>query len=898
MVFMSSAPPRPLSRLARYQPRTLVWGGLLLLGLMVAAMAGHSLWRSHGQALARAEMQSQNLASLTEAYVAAHIGALDNSVSRVVDELEQQLTRQGRLDPRDAEGALQRELARRTDLDGLYVLDVGGRLVLGGLGSESGDTAEPAFGRTGLDHARGELTVGHPLRNPITGTWVLPMSRHFHHPDGQSAGVVLATVPVSYLSLLLSRVDSGPAGTVVLRSADNLRQIVRYPALAGDAGRPGADNATPELRAQANDPAWRQATYRAERTPDGVTRIYTVRRMRLGTLLLVVGLADADYLQGWQAESRTTLGLSLAFMLVWGLGGMLLTRALERSREDRRRMRLLAQVFEHSGEAIIITDAHNQIVEVNPAFVAQSGYAPEEVVGRNPRLLASGHTSPEDYTRIWNQLQATGHWRGELIDRQRDGQLSPKWMSISLVRDEQGQVTHHIAHAIDLREIKAAEQRILHLAHHDHLTGLPNRVLLRARLDQAMAQARRDQGRLAMLFIDLDRFKDINDSLGHHIGDALLVEVAQRLRQVVRGNDIVARLGGDEFVLVLAGLEEGDGGASAAATVAGKVLQALRQPIRVEGHELHTGASIGITLFPQDGEDIDALMKGADAAMYHAKGAGRGGYHFYTPAMNLASQERLAMEQGLRTAIERGELFLQYQPQVAVAGLETDAVEALLRWRHPTLGLVSPARFIPVAEETGQIAAIGRWVLDEALAQLALWRGAGLTGLRVAVNVSAQQLRDDQFAPTVAAALLRHGVPGAALELEVTESTAMRDPLRTAVQLQQLRQLGVSLAIDDFGTGYSSLAYLKQLPLNHLKLDRSFVMDIERDPNDAAICAATITLAHALGLTVVAEGVETLAQLDYLRDLHCDLVQGYLFSRPLDAADLPAFLERQLVPAA
>ena len=895
---MPPAPPRPLGRLARHQPRTLVWGGLLVLGLMVAAMAGHSLWRSHSQAQTRAELLSQNLASLTEAYVAAHISALDNSVSRVVDELEQQLARQGRLHPRDAEGALQRELGRRTDLDGLYVLDTAGHLQLGGLGAEAhGATATP-FGRTGLGQPDGELSVGHPLLNPITGTWVLPMSRHFHHPDGQSAGVVLATVPVSYLSLLLSRVDSGSSGAVVLRSADNLRQIVRYPALPGEPGRPGADNATPELRARAADLSWRHTTYRAEKTPDGVTRIYTAQRMRLGTMLLVVGLADTDYLQGWQAEARTTLGLSLAFMLAWGLGGVLLTRALERSREDRRRMRLLAQVFEHSGEAIIITDAHNQIVEVNPAFVAQSGYAPEEAVGRNPRLLASGHTPPEEYNRIWAQLQATGHWRGELVDRQRDGQLSPKWMSISLVRDEQGQVTHHIAHAIDLREIKAAEQRILHLAHHDHLTGLPNRVLLRARLDQAMAQARRDQGRLAMLFIDLDRFKDINDSLGHHVGDALLVEVAQRLRQVVRGNDIVARLGGDEFVLVLAGLEEGDGGASAAATVAGKVLQALRQPIRVEGHELHTGASIGITLFPQDGEDIDALMKGADAAMYHAKGAGRGGYHFYTPAMNLASQERLAMEQGLRTAVERGELFLQYQPQVAVSGLRTVAVEALLRWRHPSMGLVSPARFIPVAEETGQIAAIGRWVLDEALAQLARWRAEGLTGLRVAVNVSAHQLRDDQFAPTVAAALLRHGVPGAALELEVTESTAMRDPLRTAVQLQQLRQLGVSLAIDDFGTGYSSLAYLKQLPLNHLKLDRSFVMDIERDPNDAAICAATITLAHALGLSVVAEGVETVAQLDYLRDLGCDLVQGYLFSRPLDAADLPAFMDRQLAPAA
>jgi predicted signal transduction protein with EAL and GGDEF domain len=368
----------------------------------------------------------------------------------------------------------------------------------------------------------------------------------------------------------------------------------------------------------------------------------------------------------------------------------------------------------------------------------------------------------------------------------------------------------------------------------------------------------------------------------------MLVEVAKRLRGIVRDSDIISRLGGDEFVLVLTGL--GHEGARAAASVAAKVRSDLSRPYRVDGNELHSTPSIGIGIFPADGGDGDTLMKNADTAMYHAKAAGRDNFQFFTAAMNQATAERLALEVGLRSAIERDELFLHYQPQVDMASGQVVAVEVLARWEHPERGLIPPLKFIPVAEETGQIEAIGNWVLEQALAQVAAWRASGLGHLRVAVNMSAHQMRGDGFVTEVAQGLQRHGLSGDALELEITESVAMRDPARTSALLRQLRDLGVALAIDDFGTGYSSLAYLKQLPLSCLKLDRSFVMDIENDPNDAAISAAAIQLAHSLGLAVVAEGVENTAQMEYLRGLHCDTVQGYFTGRPMSAEAFGQFM--------
>jgi diguanylate cyclase (GGDEF)-like protein/PAS domain S-box-containing protein len=559
----------------------------------------------------------------------------------------------------------------------------------------------------------------------------------------------------------------------------------------------------------------------------------------------------------------------------------------ERKRAEEA-LHLYANAFRHSGEAILITDKDNGIIALNPSFTRHTGYTIEDLYGKNPGVLSSGHTPRETYQSMWSALRNTGYWQGELWDRRKDGDSYPKWTSISVIRDENGKPAHYIASFTDISDRKAAEERIHHLAHHDALTGLFNRFSLESRLEQALLSARREGLQLAVLFIDMDRFKVINDTLGHHVGDALLVEVAQRLQSSVRESDIVARLGGDEFVIVLTGMETG----MAASAIAGEILATLGRPYFIAGHELHSSPSVGISIFPADGEGVEALMKNADTAMYHAKEQGRNNYQFFTAAMNAAAGERLTLERDLRTALAEKQFELHYQPQVYTLDGRVYGLEALVRWRHPERGLIPPLKFISITEETGLIEPLGTWVLDEACRQMAVWRKRGIQNLRMAVNLSAHQLRSSALVTQVEEIMDRHGISPDELELEVTESAAMEDPERAIGHLGALRKLGVALAIDDFGTGHSSLAYLKLLPIQTLKLDRTFVRDIESDENDAAISAATLALARNLGLKVVAEGVETQAQRDFLAAHQCDFLQGYLFSKPLPADEATAFLSR------
>jgi diguanylate cyclase (GGDEF)-like protein/PAS domain S-box-containing protein len=555
-------------------------------------------------------------------------------------------------------------------------------------------------------------------------------------------------------------------------------------------------------------------------------------------------------------------------------------------------LRLYANAFHSSGEAMLISDSCNRIVNVNATFTTQTGYSLSEVVGKNPRMLSSGNTPRAVYEEMWRCLQDTGYWNGELWDRKKTGEVYPKWASISAVRDVGQAVKFYIASFSDISERKANEERIDYLAHHDPLTGLINRYNLENRLDQALLSAHRDDLRVAVMFIDMDRFKTINDMLGHHVGDKLLIEVAQRLRDSVRESDIVARLGGDEFIVVLTRIaDEMD-----AAPLGEKILRSLGQPYIFDGKELHTSPSIGIAVYPSDGKDGTSLMKNADTAMYHAKELGRNNVQYFTAAMNAAASERVELENDLRQAMRDGQLHLCYQPQVCAHDGVSIGVEALVRWHHPLHGNVSPAKFIPIAEESGLIEALGSWVLEEACRQLSAWRAEGIEGLRMAVNLSAQQLRSPGLVLLVETLLKRHGLKGSDLELEITESAAMENPERAIGQLQALRDLGIELAIDDFGTGYSSLAYLKRLPIQVLKLDRTFVSDIETDPSDAEISAATLALAHNLGLKVIAEGVETEAQRDYLIRHHCDFMQGYLFSAPLPAGAVLKFIREHAGP--
>jgi len=565
---------------------------------------------------------------------------------------------------------------------------------------------------------------------------------------------------------------------------------------------------------------------------------------------------------------------------------------LARKRNERQ-LRLAAHVFDYSGEAILITDRHNRIIEANPAFARLTGYSSDEVRGQNPRILSSGRQSREQYLEMWRTVKERGFWQGELWDRHKNGQTEPRLVTISTVCNPHGEIDYHIATFSDIREQKATEERIRRIAYHDALTGLPNRLHLSAALEQALSQAQRHATEVALLFIDMDRFKLINDTLGHPVGDELLVEVAQRLRACVRDSDIVARLGGDEFVVAITGLQEDLG----AASVASKILAALGQPYAIANRALHSSPSIGISIYPTDGSDAATLMKHADAAMYHAKELGRNQVQYFKQALNLQAQLRLELETDLRAALAANQFELHYQPKFCVHSQTIRGVEALLRWPHPRLGLVPPLQIIPLAEETGQIDAIGHWVLEQACAQLAAWREQGIGDLSMSINLSAQQLRSPQLLDTVRQTLARHGLREGEIEFEITESVAMTNPEQAIGVLHALRALGVRLAIDDFGTGYSSLAYLKHLPIQCLKVDKSFVRDIETDHNDAAICAATIALAHQLGLEVVAEGVETEAQRAFLADQHgCDHLQGYLIGRPVPAATLEPLL-RQRAPA-
>lgn len=556
------------------------------------------------------------------------------------------------------------------------------------------------------------------------------------------------------------------------------------------------------------------------------------------------------------------------------------------ARAAEAELQLAARVFEHAGEAIMVTDADNRIVKVNPAFSLITGFTAEEVLGETPARFKSGRHDAAFYRAMWQSLAETGAWEGEIWDRRRDGVVYPKWLTVSAIRDHQGEVRHYVALFTDISERKRSEERIRHLAEHDALTGLPNRSLLQDRLAQAIARAERSRGRLALLYIDLDRFKLINDSLGHPVGDALLQEVAHRLQSMVRASDTVSRLGGDEFLMLVDELEDVED----AARVAQKILDVLALPCRVAGQELRITPSIGISLYPDDSTDMNVLIKNADIAMYQAKEGGRNAYQFHTGDLNLRASERLELELGLRRALERGELLLHYQPQYDLASGRIIGLEALLRWQHPTLGLVSPARFIPIAEDSGLIVPIGEGVLHEACRQSLAWQAAGLPAVPIAVNLSAVQFRKPGLESLLRDILVSTSLPPHLLELELTESIVMSQAEETVAILGRLHELGVHLSIDDFGTGYSSLSYLKRFPVQKLKVDQSFVRDVVHDANDAAIVRGIVSLAHGLGLRVIAEGVETREQLDFLRGLGCEEAQGYYFSRPLPPAEIEALL--------
>ncbi len=562
-----------------------------------------------------------------------------------------------------------------------------------------------------------------------------------------------------------------------------------------------------------------------------------------------------------------------------------LTREIEERRRTEKRLTLAKRIIEGGNEAIVVTDSNATIIDVNAAFCRQCGYARDELIGRNPRLLKSGKHGSEFYERMWTNLLTTGEWQGEIWGRRKNGELYPKLLSISAIKDDSGDISHYVGFSTDITKIKQTEEKLLHLAHYDQLTGLANRILFRDRLERAIAQGRRTGRSIALMLLDLDRFKEINDTLGHPAGDQVLTTVAHRLTECVRESDTVGRLGGDEFTVVLPGLED----TYEVNGIAKRILRSLEQPFQTSGRNVFISTSMGITIWPADGEDVDKLLQNADTALYRAKDQGKNNFQFFSEEMNRDLVEKTELELALRAALEHNELQLFYQP---IIDFDTGCIvstEALLRWRHPQLGWIPPEKIIRLAEQTGLILSIGEWVLRHACEQGSQWQQEGFP-LSVAVNVSGHQLSRAAFVEEVIQILNDTQLNPSLLELELTESVAMSNMERTDEAFRALRAHGIRVSVDDFGTGYSSLSYLKRLAVDKLKVDRAFVQDIASDSTNKAIVAAIVAMGHSLNLRVLAEGIETRDQLGHLWSLDCDEWQGFHFSRPIPAQELSAIL--------
>jgi diguanylate cyclase (GGDEF)-like protein/PAS domain S-box-containing protein len=545
-------------------------------------------------------------------------------------------------------------------------------------------------------------------------------------------------------------------------------------------------------------------------------------------------------------------------------------------REAEEQLRIAAAVFDTSSEGIVVTDYNNCIIAVNPGFTKITGYHLDEVVGRSPSILSSGRHDTDYYRAMWRSLQQHGRWEGEIWNRNRDGGIYPEWLSLTVVRDEKGEVVQHIAVFSDITRRKRDEEKIRWQANYDPVTGLPNRTLFHERLAASLSSSHREGWVTALLFIDLDNFKTVNDTRGHAVGDWLLQEVAGRLASCIREADTVARLGGDEFTVILQDVT----GADDTAMVAQKIVSAIAEPFFAEDGDIFIGASIGITLYPNDARDAASLIRHADLAMYRAKEAGRNGYRFFTQGMNEQMQERTRMEDALRFALQRDELLLEFQPIVDSRSGETVKAEALVRWQHPQRDRVSPLEFIPVAEESGLIAQLGWWVLEQACRSAADWMARGFDA-GVSVNVSARQIRLGLDVGDLVTLLRELSLPPQRLTLEITETLLLKETEKTLAWLNQVRGAGIKLSVDDFGTGFSSLSYLKRFPVNSLKIDQSFVHGVTTDSEVAALTRAIIKLGDTFGLDVIAEGVENAGQLDFLQENSCFLIQGYHFSQPL-----------------
>ena len=737
--------------------------------------------------------------------------------------------------------------------------------------------------------AQGSGAVGRPWRDPADGEWKLDFTRALRDADGSVSGGVVISVPAAYFVSGYEPAKLGSQGVLAIVGADGVFRARRTGEAVSSgewAGYRAASNVEGPPSVSAS--AW-----------DGIRRYTTVRPLYDFPLAVVVGLAESEQLAAANERARTYIARAVAgsalLLLMIAILGRMAWRASEFKRRAQEELNLRNRAIESSVNAIVITSLDSSgmpISYVNPAFEQMTGYTAAEAIGRSGSFLLGDETDQPAMKDLEHALAERREGHAVLRNFRKDGTVFWNDFHMAPVRNDGGRVTHYVGVMNDVTEAKNYEAQLAHQANFDGLTGLANRNLLKDRLHQAIATARRNGGSLATVFLDLDHFKLVNDSLGHTEGDVLLRTVAERLRGCVRETDTVARLGGDEFVLVLSGRKADARVLEADVTaLMNKLLAEIARPVVVGGRELRTTCSMGVAVHPQDGEDTDTLLRNADAAMYRAKELGRNRFQFFTSDVHERIRRRMELESSLRLALERDEFELHYQPQVSLKRGGIVGAEALIRWRHPKLGLIYPAQFIPFAEDTGLIVQIGEWVLRRACAQNKAWQDAGLPHVAVAVNMSARQCEQQDIDQVVRRALADAELDARYLELEITESLSMANPDQSVPMMRRLKDIGVLLSIDDFGTGFSNLSYLRRFPVDQLKIDLSFIREITTDPGSLAISEAIITMSHRLNLRVVAEGVETEGQLQLLGARQCDSIQGYFFSPPVSAEAFARLLQ-------
>ena len=823
----------------------------------------------------RVELLTSNFVEIIQEQISFSIEKIDLMMLTLADELEAQLTSRRRLDLAVIDASLARHLARLPELDGLRVLDAEGTVIAAAGVQDNArvSLADRAFFRAHKASLNAELIVSKPLEGRVADRWITVLSRKYRNPDGSFAGVITAPIPIAHFTTLLSKFDLGPGGIALIRDRD-LALVTRYPPVSGMAGTIGSKGASKEFTKLVASGA-ASSTFHSAGTADGVERTSTFRLLPRTPFVVLAGMAADYYLADWRSDLRKGIVLDGAFALMLSLSGLLLWWVW---RQQAREGALAKTVHDNAAEAIMVGDANGRIISVNRAFTEITGYSAEEAFGQMPSLLKAPQNEENLYRTIHDELAAHGRWQGEVWKRRRNGETFLALETITPVRNEQGEIVSYVVVFADITELHRKDERIRHLAYHDSLTGLANRVLLQQKVEQAFERGHIAGTAFATLLIDLDRFKLVNDMLGHRAGDDLLRQVGDRLRKCAEDFNVIARVGGDEFAILLGEIS----GREQCEQLAVKALRLLSAPYDIGGTQVSVGASIGIALAPLDGANFDELFGHADLALYRSKSEGRNHFRFFDPEMGKAALERAKLEHDLREAFEKEQFEVHYQPCINIHSGDVVTCEALVRWHHPTRGLIGPAEFIPIAEEIGLIGRLGDWVLRRACQEATTWPAH----VKVAINLSAAQFIGGDLYDVLQTALANTGLPPNRLELEITESLLIEDYEGSLATLRRLRETGIGVALDDFGTGYSSLTYLRQFPFDRIKIDKGFVAEITTRTDCAAIVLAIAALGRSLGISITAEGIETHDQLLMVRAAGCTEAQGHLFGRPVPAAQL------------